>query len=153
MIIQCVNCYKKFEVEDSLIPDEGRNLTCGSCNHNWFYIPINNQQNNNIQTKNINLEHEDINVINDKKDKKIEKIDPVTKKSENINPKKKKSSLSLGKILSYIIVSIISFIALIIVLDTFKSPLQEIFPGLELLLYNLFESIKDMILFLKNLLT
>tara|TARA_A100001388_G_scaffold136082_1_gene100891 strand:+ start:297 stop:758 length:462 start_codon:yes stop_codon:yes gene_type:complete len=153
MIIQCVNCYKKFEVEDSLIPDEGRNLTCGSCNHNWFYIPINNQQNNNIQTKNINSEHEDINVINDKKDKKIEKIDPVTKKSENINPKKKKSSLSLGKILSYIIVSIISFIALIIVLDTFKSPLQEIFPGLELLLYNLFESIKDMILFLKNLLT
>ena len=153
MIIQCVNCYKKFEVEDSLIPDEGRNLTCGSCNHNWFYIPINNQQNNNIQTKNINTKHEDINVINDKKDKKIEKIDPVTKKSENINPKKKKSSLSLGKILSYIIVSIISFIALIIVLDTFKSPLQEIFPGLELLLYNLFESIKDMILFLKNLLT
>ena len=153
MIIQCVNCYKKFEVEDSLIPDEGRNLTCGSCNHNWFYIPINNQQNNNIQTKNINSEHEDINVINDKKNKKIEKIDPVTKKSENINPKKKKSSLSLGKILSYIIVSIISFIALIIVLDTFKSPLQEIFPGLELLLYNLFESIKDMILFLKNLLT
>ena len=153
MIIQCVNCYKKFEVEDSLIPDEGRNLTCGSCNHNWFYIPINNQQNNNIQTKNINSEHEDINVINDKKDKKIEKIDPVTKKSENINPKKKKSSLSLGKILSYIIVSIISFIALIIVLDTFKSPLQEIFPGLELLLYNLFETIKDMILFLKNLLT
>jgi predicted Zn finger-like uncharacterized protein len=153
MIIQCVNCYKKFEVEDSLIPDEGRNLTCGSCNHKWFYIPINNQQNNNIQTKNINSEHEDINVINDKKDKKIEKIDPVTKKSENINPKKKKSSLSLGKILSYIIVSIISFIALIIVLDTFKSPLQEIFPGLELLLYNLFESIKDMILFLKNLLT
>ncbi len=153
MIIQCVNCYKKFEVEDSLIPDEGRNLTCGSCNHNWFYIPINNQLNNNIQTKNINTKHEDINVINDKKDKKIEKIDPVTKKSGNINPKKKKSSLSLGKILSYIIVSIISFIALIIVLDTFKSPLQEIFPGLELLLYNLFESIKDMILFLKNLLT
>ena len=152
MIIQCVNCYKKFEVEDSLIPDEGRNLTCGSCNHNWFYIPINNQQNNNIQTKNINSDHEDINVINDKKDKKIEKIDPVTKKSENINPKKKKSSLSLGKILSYIIVSIISFIALIIVLDTFKSPLQEIFPGLELLLYNLFESIMDINLFLKNLL-
>ena len=83
MIIQCVNCYKKFEVEDSLIPDEGRNLTCGSCNHKWFYIPINNQQNNNIQTKNINSEHEDINVINDKKDKKIKKVENPVNFIEN----------------------------------------------------------------------
>ena len=152
MIIQCVNCYKKFEVEDSLIPDEGRNLTCGSCNHNWFYVPVDNQLNNNIQTKSIDIKNEGIDVVNDKKDEISEKINQITKKPENINAKKKKSSLGLGKILSYIIVGIISFIAIIIVLDTFKSPLQEIFPGLELLLYNLFESIMDINLFLKNLL-
>ena len=46
---------------------------------------------------------------------------------------------------------IISFVALIIVLDTFKSPLDDKFPGLELLLYNLFETIKDIFLFNKNL--
>ena len=37
MIIQCVNCNKNFEVKSSLIPKNGRNIQCGSCNHVWFY--------------------------------------------------------------------------------------------------------------------
>ena len=40
MIIQCENCNKKFEIQDSLIPDEGRLLECGSCAHHWHYRPI-----------------------------------------------------------------------------------------------------------------
>ena len=59
---------------------------------------------------------------------------------------------AFSKILSFLIVGIISFIALIIVLDTFKKPLTNIFPNLELLLFNLVESIKDIFLFFKNLL-
>ena len=43
MIITCPNCNKQFKIENSLIPDEGRDLQCGSCNHIWFY---------NIQEKN-----------------------------------------------------------------------------------------------------
>ena len=43
MIITCPNCNKKFKIDISLIPDEGRDLQCGSCNHVWFY---------NIQEKN-----------------------------------------------------------------------------------------------------
>ncbi len=43
MIITCPNCNKKFKIDISLIPDEGRDLECGSCNHVWFY---------NIQEKN-----------------------------------------------------------------------------------------------------
>ena len=39
MIIQCINCNKKFEVDSSLIPNNGRNIQCGSCNHTWFFIP------------------------------------------------------------------------------------------------------------------
>ena len=54
-------------------------------------------------------------------------------------------------ILSYIIVLIISFAALIILLETFRLPLIVIFPRLELFLYNFFETIKDMFLFSKNL--
>ena len=38
------------------------------------------------------------------------------------------------------------------VLDTFKSPLSVFFPNIELILYNLFETIKDIYLFIKNLL-
>ena len=37
MIITCPNCNKKFKIDNSLIPDEGRNLQCGSCTHVWLY--------------------------------------------------------------------------------------------------------------------
>ena len=37
MIITCPNCNKKFKIDNSLIPDEGRDLQCGSCNHVWLY--------------------------------------------------------------------------------------------------------------------
>ena len=37
MIITCPSCEKKFEIDESLIPEKGRNLQCGSCNRKWFY--------------------------------------------------------------------------------------------------------------------
>ena len=37
MIITCPNCSKQFKIDNSLIPDEGRDLQCGACNHIWFY--------------------------------------------------------------------------------------------------------------------
>ena len=37
MIIECVNCSKKFSVNADLIPSAGRTIQCGSCNHVWFY--------------------------------------------------------------------------------------------------------------------
>ena len=55
------------------------------------------------------------------------------------------------KVLNLTIVFIISFIALIIFVDTFKSPISEIIPNIEFILYNLYETIKDIISFLKDL--
>ena len=52
---------------------------------------------------------------------------------------------------SYSIVVIISFIALIILVDTLKLPLINIFPGLEIILFNLFEVLKDLRLFIIDL--
>ena len=37
MIISCPNCNKQFKINPSLIPDNGRDVKCGSCNHVWFY--------------------------------------------------------------------------------------------------------------------
>ena len=37
MIIECVKCSKKFDVNSDLIPSSGRTIQCGSCNHVWFY--------------------------------------------------------------------------------------------------------------------
>ena len=39
MIIECTNCNKKFRVDDDLIPENGREIICGSCNHAWHFKP------------------------------------------------------------------------------------------------------------------
>ena len=52
---------------------------------------------------------------------------------------------------SYLLVFLISFVALIILLDTLKSPLINVFPGLEIILFNLFETLKDVKLFIIDL--
>ena len=37
MIIECPACSKKFNIDEKLIPDQGRLLKCGNCEHTWFY--------------------------------------------------------------------------------------------------------------------
>ena len=39
MIIECTNCNKKFRVDDDLIPKNGREIICGSCNYAWHFKP------------------------------------------------------------------------------------------------------------------
>ena len=41
MIIECINCSKKFTVSSDMIPSTGRTIQCGSCNHVWFFDPNN----------------------------------------------------------------------------------------------------------------
>ena len=43
------------------------------------------------------------------------------------------------------------FICFIIILDTFKKPLSIILPNLEIILQNFYETLKDVFLFLKDL--
>ena len=152
MIIVCVNCNKKFEVNSSLIPEKGRSIQCGVCNHIWFYTKKIEIRSN----KEVVKQPRDIDSLSKIKDKNI-KPSPIIKKNkenkESFEKKviNKKSIFSLSKIFSYLIVFIISFIALILILETFKSYISDIFPGLEILLYNLFETVKDIFLFSKNL--
>ena len=143
MIIECPNCHKKFNVESSLIPESGRNIQCGSCNHVWFFKLIVDVQSELINTETQNINYEE-------KVKKTSEIKDKTQIKKQI--KSSADTYAFSKILSFLIVGIISFIAFIIVLDTFKKPLTNIFPNLELLLFNLVESIKDIFLFFKNLL-
>ncbi|WP_440911869.1 zinc-ribbon domain-containing protein [Candidatus Pelagibacter sp.] len=162
MFIDCISCSKKFEVNSSLIPENGRTIQCGSCNHVWFYKPQINAQKNETTSdvnENQNDTEVDISLINNQLDQNHDnqeekKIFNTNEKliSETIEDKNKtKKTFGISKFLSYLLVSIISFIALIIVLDTFKSPLSNIIPGLEIFLYNFFETLKDLYLFIKNL--
>ena len=145
MIIQCINCNKNFDVDSSLIPSTGRKIQCGSCNHIWFYYP-------NLSDLPVDKSEKDIkekNLINRNNEFKENSDQNIDKNKEFKS--QKKAIFSISKILSYIIVVIISFVAVILIIETFKSQLVNIFPGLELILYNLFESIKDVILFIKDL--
>ena len=152
MIITCPSCKKSFQIDSSLIPIEGRNLKCGSCGHVWFFKN---------EEKNLELKTEIIPNIKIESDKKIQKKINVNEKNlrdKIINNKDKalikyeeESKITLTNLLGYIVVSILSFIALIILLDTFQIQLSSIFPNLELFLYNLYETMKDMSLFIKDL--
>ena len=160
MIITCPNCNKKFKIDNSLIPDEGRDLQCGSCNNVWLY-KIKEENSKILELK----EEIDINDIKTKVDKNNEEIvenkNPLTKietelnnqkKEKNIETKISKNTENTGnKFFSYLIVFIISFVALIILLDTLKNPLINVFPGLEIILFNLFETLQDIKLFIIDL--
>jgi len=160
MIIQCINCKKKFEVDSSLIPETGRNIQCGSCNHIWFFNPsaqetsikteIKTSNKTQVKRQKINFENENQQTENLTKNYKKTKAQ-INKKKYELAPYKSKSTFSLSKLLSYIVVLIISFVAVIIVIDTFKSPIYKMFPNLEIIIFSLFEVLKDIELFIKDL--
>ncbi len=156
MIITCPSCKKKFEIDGNLIPKEGRNLQCGSCSNVWFY----KLKQDILSPKNEDTIKEVINngdsseIKNDiKKEIRVNK----KKNSENRKDKalvkyEKKTKLSLSNLVGYFIVLILSFVALIIFLDTFQALLSTVFPNLELILFNFYETLIDIYLFTKDLL-
>ena len=162
MIITCPSRKKKFNIDINLIPSNGRDLQCGSCEHTWFYkkedsIPETPPINEDIAIK----ENEEIDNLDDNKSNDQEIKRPVEEnkktKSELSAIKETESKPELvkktqsSKFFSYLIVFIISLGALIILLDTLKTPLINIFPGLEVLLFNLYETLKDIKLFIIDL--
>jgi predicted Zn finger-like uncharacterized protein len=162
MIIACPSCNKQFKIKDTLIPTKGRNLQCGSCNHNWFYKienktaePIKLEEN--IEEKVIKPTENNLSISNNtelSKAKLNQELDKDIKKdniTHNSDLPKKSRNITFGKFLSYIIVSIISFAVFVILIDTLKTPLIDIFPGLEILLFNLFETLQDIKLFIIDL--
>ena len=137
MIISCNQCNKKFEIESSLIPDEGRLLQCSSCDHKWFYKKSLEQK---------TTHKEEIKKHSNKKIDYKKKIITKDKAYQKKNNKIKKISL-----LNVILVFIISIIALIILVDTFKNPISLIFPDIKSILNSLYETLIDIILFFKDL--
>ena len=39
MRLTCPNCDAEYEVDDSAIPDTGRDVQCSNCGHAWFQLP------------------------------------------------------------------------------------------------------------------
>ena len=168
MIISCNNCNKKFDIDSNLIPDKGRLLQCASCEHKWFFkkevrekkiSPINEDTSDNVNifdqnNSSINDEESASDTTNDEVEVNLEeetkeKIEININESSQVNTKPKKQKNF--RIFNIFIVAIISFVAFIIIVDTFKYPIGKILPNVEFILYNLYESIKDISLFIRDL--
>jgi len=162
MIISCPNCNKKFNIDQKLIPEKGRLLLCSSCNHKWHYTlkktsneiklneEIQNQGNVNKTFKAILNEDSSNNKETTKNDKK--KIDQKNIKKEiNIKNIKINNKFNFISLFKNLIIIIITFFALILILDTFKMNLSNYVPFLVPLLDGLYESVINLSSFLKDL--
>ena len=161
MIIECPSCSKKFNIDEKLIPDEGRLLKCGNCDHTWFYK---REENLKLETETIK-----INEIENKSELNVEPVDvtvkqtkqkrkKISKKTTTIESTSKelvsfdKSSVSKeNKIIKKIFLIIISIIAFILIIDTFKNQISVIFPGILKMSDSLYLVINDLKLFIKDL--
>ena len=162
MIIECTNCNKKFNVDDDLIPENGREIICGSCNYAWHFKPEKTNEKSLVldnemidlqkKTDQYNTDFQE-DFSNTKYEKKTinDQIKFSNKTKVDLKIDTKNTYSKTSNFFSYLIVVIISFIALIILVDTIKSPLINIFPGLEIVLFNLFETLKDLRLFIIDL--
>ena len=146
MIISCTNCQKKFDVKDNLIPKSGRLLECSSCKHKWFFK---NEVLVLKKTTKEKIASED--QIKEFSQEEIPKdVENIIKEAEisKVNNQKKPNKISFFNLL---LVLIISFLALIIILDTFRNPINSMLPGFNFMLDNFYESLKDLFLFFKDL--
>ena len=156
MIISCENCNKRFEVSDNLIPEQGRLLQCSSCDHKWFFKKtekliekkepkkIIKEDDNKILSETFvekTIEKEEITstTLNEETLSEIGGEEPQIKKDKKTN------------YLKIFIVIIITFVAIIIIIETFKHQISFIYPDIETLLSNLYESLRDINLFLRDL--
>ncbi len=162
MIVECPACSKKFNINEKLIPDEGRLLKCGNCEHTWFYK----------KDEKIKLEAETTKISQIEENKSeinIEPVDEPIKQTKKIRKKISKKSLtkestskelvSIDKssvsrennIIKKIFLIIISIIAFILLIDTFKNQISVIFPGIVQMSDSLYQVINDLKLFIKDL--
>ena len=153
MIVQCNNCHKKFDLEANLIPEQGRLLQCSACNDTWFFKKKKIETPKEVTKPEIQNNKEE-ETISPKKDHANSSEKPSNDEIENVKEEKIIEPLPDKKnyrILNILVVSIISFAAFIIIIDTFKTPLGKIVPNTELLLYNLYETFRDIGLFIRDL--
>jgi len=159
MHIKCTNCKKTFEIDKKLIPDNGRLLQCGKCNHQWFY----NKENfkGTIERQEVNLKQSVDEDNNLEKQIKIKTSDQIKSKilikqeyeqnNEHNKTTKRNKKKQKNNFLKIFLVLIITFVALIIIVDTFKIQIKTFYPEIDDLLNSLYQTLTDINLFFKDL--
>jgi len=146
MIITCPCGEKKFEIDQKLIPREGRLLQCGSCSHEWFFkLDIVEEKNEEKIKPKTKL---DLEISKEDKDLSLNTESDIETEETIKTEKKDKVKINY---LNILLVIIITFVAFILVLDTFKNQLTSIFPNISFFLDNLYQSLEDIKLFVLDL--
>ena len=145
MIIVCPSCGKNFNVRDDQIPDKGRLLQCSSCKHEWFFtkntIPIDD---NKDKLSNDELTQESFGILNEEEDRDDQVIiEDKTAELEKPKTRKKKESKQFN-FFKLLLVFIISFVAFVLIVDTFIVQISVYIPFAEKYLDNLYQSIIDL---------
>ena len=153
MIIDCPCGKKKFSVKDELIPAKGRLLQCGTCDREWFYSKnISTINETNVEIPDEEIAQESFGIIEDKYDDDDDDVFEEDKTVELEKPKtSKKQKTKQVNFFKLLLVFIISFVAFILIVDTFLVQISEYFPFAEKYLDNLYQSIIDISLFFQNL--
>ena len=161
MIIKCQNCGKKFNLDINLIGKSGRLLQCGNCDHKWFYKNLANsddklddkikdlEEKNNKPDETIESANKDLQQEKNKQEESIKANVDKKDKSNNTKNENKNSE----NLINIFLVFLISLISLVIVIDTFKDNLSLVIPGLIPFFENLYQTMHDIQLFLKDLIS
>ena len=152
MIIVCPSCSKNFNVRDDQIPDKGRLLQCSNCKHEWFFtkntIPVDD---NLDEQSNDELTQESFGILDEEENKR----DEVVIEDETVELEKpkdfKKKKIAKINFFKLLLVFIISFVAFVLIVDTFLLQISKYVPFAEKYLDNLYQSIIDISLFFQNL--
>ena len=138
MIIVCPCDQKSFNIDDKLIPKEGRLVKCGVCNHTWFFKPSENiEKKQDAATPNTTI-----------KETIKQKVDKTKENKKYLPAIKREKSKNFSKLF---LVFLITIIAIVILIDTFKVPLSYVIPNINFYLDNLYQSLIDIKLFTINL--
>ncbi len=167
MIIECPECNKKFNLDEKLIPKNGRALQCSNCDHVWHYkITLNKNTNlqkisedkdteldidkfEKVDEIKIKINDDNTSDINEKVISEIKADDTEIKKNEDKIDYEQ--GIKFKMIFIYFVILIISILGLIFLLDTFKYNLSNVFPGIVPLFDSLYETLLDLKLFFKDL--
>ena len=152
MIIVCPSCGKNFNVRDDQIPDKGRLLQCSSCKHEWFYTKNTIPVDDNLDEQfNDELAQESFGILDEEEDREDEVI--VEGKTVELEKRKniKKEKTTKVNFFKLLLVFIISFVAFVLIVDTFIVQISVYIPFAEKYLDNLYQSIIDISLFFQNL--
>ena len=164
MILNCNSCGKKFVVPDNAISSLGRIVQCGSCGNKWKQYPVKNAINEITPIKKIDKKISKKTKIKKKPVKKTREInlyspEYLAKKHgitlDNTNTNNKTTSnekVSFG-FYNSLILFIVIFISLSKGLYFFQDFIVQKFPFTDFYINYYFESIKNIIEILRNLIS